>query len=506
MGIKSAPDGQAKFSLGLQASSECEGLTSFEKAINRIKYYYAEYNINRAYGETILGRVSIMDFFNTPGVYGLITLKEISMQAIKVISVIGIIFSAIFIMHLFFKEIGITSSKKPAALYPTEKSNRSRQAYKNLLNNKFIKKHKVIIQIFMMVVVTRIFIYIMGYLSYALIHNEFLGVLESFEVLWNKWDAPHFISIAQNGYASIGEERYFIVFFPLYPILVRLFAIIIRDFTLSGIIVSNLALCLGSIYLYKLVLMDYSHKVAMRAVFLLLIFPMSFFCGIVYTESLFIMLTIISFYYMRKREWINSGIFGLLAAFTRNFGILLLIPLFIEIVLSIKKEGNKQAIEQLIALISIPTGLGLYLFVNKMVTGDWLKFLSYQQEKWHNKFGFLPENVGKHVLYIFEWKPSISVSMWMPQVFSFLLALGIIIFAIKRIRLSYSAYMLVYLIIAFSPTWLISGPRYVMAMFPLYIVLSTTIKRELTWNMVILASSLLLALYTIGFVNGYHIM
>lgn len=421
--------------------------------------------------------------------------------AVKILSILAIIIAMILILFRFLIEIGMI--KSPPSI---NKKSPFQAVLGSISNNAFIKKHSITIQIISMVLISRVLIFIIGYISYALIQNDYLNLIEATEKLWNKWDAPHFLSIAQNGYASVGDERYFIVFFPLFPILVRVLAIFVKNYTISGFIISSLSLCIGSVYLYKLAALDYNAKVSMKTVFLFLIFPMSFFCGIVYTESLFIALTVLTFYNMRKKDWLNAGVTGLLASFTRNFGVLLLIPLFIEIALNLRHSSVRERLEQAIAMVSIPIGLGLYLIVNKVVTGDWLRFLYYQKLHWHNEFGFLPKNISDHVKYIFEWNPSISVSMWIPQVISFLLVVWAIFYTIKYMRLSYGAYMLAYLIIAYSPTWLISGPRYIMAMFPMYMVLASVTKKDVVWYMLVMASILLLGFYTIGFANGYHIM
>lgn len=43
------------------------------------------------------------------------------------------------------------------------------------------------------------------------------GLLETY----NRLDAPHYLEIAQHGYSTTGPERLYIVFYPLFPWLVR---------------------------------------------------------------------------------------------------------------------------------------------------------------------------------------------------------------------------------------------------------------------------------------------
>ena len=76
------------------------------------------------------------------------------------------------------------------------------------------------------------------------------------------------------------------------------------------------------LYLYKLLEHEYDRSVARRAIFYVSIFPTAFFFSAVYTESLFFMLTVASFYYMRVHRWWLAGAIGFFAALTRVEGVL----------------------------------------------------------------------------------------------------------------------------------------------------------------------------------------
>ncbi|NIP31808.1 MAG: hypothetical protein GTO02_20035, partial [Candidatus Dadabacteria bacterium] len=93
---------------------------------------------------------------------------------------------------------------------------------------------------------------------------------------------------------------------------------------LSGLIVSNIAYGFAVFYLYKLVLLDFEWDDALRTVIYFTIFPTAYFLHAAYTESLFLALTIASFYYARNDKWALCGVIGMLAALTRITGILLL--------------------------------------------------------------------------------------------------------------------------------------------------------------------------------------
>ena len=77
-----------------------------------------------------------------------------------------------------------------------------------------------------------------------------------FEACYDRYiecgDTPHYINIATNGYSASGENANEIVFYPLYPILMRILAFFIKDYFISGVLISNVCLGVSACFLYKL--------------------------------------------------------------------------------------------------------------------------------------------------------------------------------------------------------------------------------------------------------------
>lgn len=67
-----------------------------------------------------------------------------------------------------------------------------------------------------------------------------------------RWDSPHYIDIAKNWYVNVGEQRFFIVFLPLYPLLIRLTTFDWQYVNLSALFVSNVSSIVAVAYLFKL--------------------------------------------------------------------------------------------------------------------------------------------------------------------------------------------------------------------------------------------------------------
>lgn len=96
--------------------------------------------------------------------------------------------------------------------------------------------------------------------------------------VWNIRDAPHYQSIAENGYTKTGSEANYIAFLPFYPSIIRLLSYLLNiDSLYSSFLISTIASFLLAVVLYKLILLDYSKKIAFNTILLLFIFPSSFF-------------------------------------------------------------------------------------------------------------------------------------------------------------------------------------------------------------------------------------
>ncbi|MDQ6806833.1 MAG: glycosyltransferase family 39 protein [Actinomycetota bacterium] len=138
-----------------------------------------------------------------------------------------------------------------------------------------------------------------------------------------RWDSAWYIVIAQHGYYSPPASN----FFPLYPLLVRAVALVVGSPLIAGMVISFLAMLAGLTMLYRLALLDLDERAAKLTVLLVALFPASLFLSAVYTESLFLMLSVSAVYAARRERWALAGLCGGLSALSRSNGVLVLLPL-----------------------------------------------------------------------------------------------------------------------------------------------------------------------------------
>ncbi len=143
---------------------------------------------------------------------------------------------------------------------------------------------------------------------------------------WHYWDSSNFTHIALHGYYQL----ILTAFFPLYPLLERVFMLITQDPLTAGLIISNVAELAMFVALYRLVEEDFNGERAYRTVLYFSIFPSAFFFSAAYSEALFLCLSVLSFYLIRRRRWWPAGLIGFLACLTRPDGMFLLAPFCYE--------------------------------------------------------------------------------------------------------------------------------------------------------------------------------
>ena len=112
--------------------------------------------------------------------------------------------------------------------------------------------------------------------------------------VWARWDSVWFLRIAEDGYGSI--ERAAAAFYPGYPAAVAVLGRAFGGHYVTAGIVISLAATLGAfLLLYGLAEERLGAEGAARAVLYLALFPMAFFLQAVYSEALFLLLSVAAF-------------------------------------------------------------------------------------------------------------------------------------------------------------------------------------------------------------------
>lgn len=308
-----------------------------------------------------------------------------------------------------------------------------------------------------------------------------------------RWDSVWYLAIADGGYGGGAREA----FFPLYPLLVRLAGGPTGSALVGGALVSTACFGVALVLLHRLVALDHDPAVARNALLVTALSPMAFFFSAVYSESLFLMLSVGAFYAARRERWAWAGALGGLAATTRSAGVLLLIPLAMIHLWDggrISARARRPLRADALWLGLVPLGLVAYCAFLALHGGDPLAPFD-AQDAWFRSFAGPFVGVWDGLVAAFEGARQLLSGSRQPVYFTaaggdpllvarhnvelalwLLLAVPAVLGTLRRLPAAYGAYVVAALALPLSypvgPQPLMSLPRFLAVLFPLAIWLA----------------------------------
>jgi len=330
-----------------------------------------------------------------------------------------------------------------------------------------------------------------------------------------RWDSSWYLVIAHFGYrpdlGSFTSSR--TAFFPLYPLGLHVIAMSGVPPVLAGVLLSLLALSLSLYGIHRLTTLELSlaspagiphpsgREVARLAVLITAFAPMAFYFSAVYSESLYLALSVGLFWCARHGRWAAAGALGALAAATRSAGVVLLVPALILYLYGPRQDRAPDFAParfgrlryrlrgDILWLLMVPAGLALYLAYLAVSGGEGLMPF-HAQDVWGRHFagpylgvwdGLKAAFEGARQLLSFQrshaYFPSAGGSAFVDaghnlMLLAFLLAaVPAIVGVLRRLPLAYGVYVLAALALPLSypvaPQPLMSLPRFLVVLFPL---------------------------------------
>lgn len=325
------------------------------------------------------------------------------------------------------------------------------------------------------------------------------------------WDTQTYQIIAARGYDYTPGAPSSVAYFPLYPLLMRYADDLIAGpgDVLAGVVVGHLALLAACIYILQLVRIDFGLTVAWRSLVFLLVFPSAFFFSAAYPESLFLLGLAGSLYHTRRGQWVRAGLLGIVASATKFVGVLVVIPLGIELLAQRQDLRLWRSPRELAGIALAPLGAVGYFAWLQYRFGDWQAFFDAQRNwgresldpVYHLGFQWLfgsRELAERYYPYPSARFPE-AFLLFDTTLLLVFIAAGVVVW--RTVRPSYGA-----LVLAMSLVLGLSGHpqslnRYLVVLFPAFILLGRIRSEPIRGAMLILFTAGL-AMETFLFVNG----
>jgi len=331
--------------------------------------------------------------------------------------------------------------------------------------------------------------YLDGRPPWRLIENN------DFVNLQARWDTGWYLGIAIDGYSYLPDrpnDQQNIVFFPAFPLMMRVVGRLLGGsspaFVLAGTLVALGAFFGALIYLYRFardVLED--EEAARWALWLIAGFPFALFFSAVYTESVFLLAAVATFYHFRRGELVRAGAWGLLVGLSRPPGCLVSVPLAVlavspwlpawlvggtpnESALGLRRDP--RWLVRAIAAAAMP-GIGMLLYSAYIwnLTGNPLAWA-----EGHTAWGREYTGLGVLVTTRYEWLSHGGVYAYASQFPIDLLNVSGVVFVLaatwpvaRRLGLAYAVFILINMLPPLAAGGLLSAGRFSSVLFPAFV-------------------------------------
>ncbi len=327
--------------------------------------------------------------------------------------------------------------------------------------------------------------------------------------VWQRWDACWYTKIATFGYEA-GENS--VNFWPMFPLLTGLVGrLLLGSMALGGLVVASIAYVAAMTGLRRLVSFDFDDRTALTTIIAISIFPTAFFFFAPFTESLFLAASVWAIYAARRRWWTVAAIAGLLAALTRIQGVFLMLPIGWEVLMAWREAGwrfrehamppARMILRPSIAALAPAIGFDGFLAFSLIVAGQ---TPLDTQEAWGGKSFHPPWDVVDA-----SWRFAVEHHdpLQVLNLVSLILFTVVILVGLRRVPVSYSLFAIPQIILIgtrIQPTPLTSTARYLLVLFPVFVILALVPWRwaKFAWG---LGSAMLLALLLAMFLHGEYV-
>ncbi len=344
-----------------------------------------------------------------------------------------------------------------------------------------------------------------------------------------RWDSAWYLVIARYGYRpDLGHfTASRTAFFPLYPLGVRAVSWLGSPPIVAGVLISLGALALALYGIHRLAALEFGSLEAARLAVLATAFaPMAFFLSAVYSESLYLALSVGVFWSAREGRWALAGVLGGLAAATRSTGLLLLLPVLALYLYGPRRDRppdrdgarglapRYRVRSDVLWLALIPAAVALFSLWLGLSGGDALAPFRSQQI-WGRHFagpyvaiwdGIRAAFEGARQLLSFQHthvyfpaapgSPTVAASHNLMLLAFLAAAVPLVVLVVRRLPLAYALYVLAALALPLSyPVAgqpLMSLPRFVLVLFPLQLGLGAWLAEHRRATLPVLGGSAVL--------------
>jgi hypothetical protein len=318
------------------------------------------------------------------------------------------------------------------------------------------------------------------------------------------WDSAWYASIAAHGYSFSGQSY---AFLPGFPIFTQLLQPLFSG-TLVALVTCSLIVGLLWVPLYQSVAEHYiGRDAAMVSALVFALSPFTLlFTTVAYSEGLFLLVTLAAWKLYLDERYLPASVAAGVAALIRIPGFLTVLPMFLTLFSSRKSGSRRRAF-----LVTLPTLVALLSWFAYMDLSAGGPLAIIHTTEWSSLY-----NLPTYISTILPWSGAAALSFpgsgleihWLLpiSIWSSILLPPLLAWRVARIERALAIYCFAYIASIFAFGGVVSYPRFMAILFPLWLPFSELVARKRFITPVLVAASVAscLALW-LGFVSGVFV-
>ena len=303
------------------------------------------------------------------------------------------------------------------------------------------------------------------------------GAAEFVGTALERWDALWFLRIAADGYRLNDGSA---AFWPGYPVATRALATVFGGHTLGAALIVSAVFSIAALVLFYLLgTREFGEPVARRSVLYLAFFPTAFFLAAPYSESMFLCFSIATLLAARSKHWWVAALCAALASGTRPLGMVLAVPLALEALAEQRgrRRGKVAATASVMGPVAASlSGAAAYLVYWGLRSGNALQPFS-SQAQWLRTASWPWETLSQATNFAWRFDALWHRIDWLLTI----PFIGLALWSLTWMRASYATYvwgsLAIILSFVFPARPLMSVPRFLLVLFPLFWALARVTDR-----------------------------
>jgi hypothetical protein len=343
---------------------------------------------------------------------------------------------------------------------------------------------------------------------------------------WSQFDGPRYQEIAELGYRYVPGEPSNIVWFPGYPLLLRVTGPVTGDYLIGGIITSLLAGAAALVaYWWWLDERGFAGAARTTAFAVLALYPYGWYLyGVVHADALFLLLVVSAFLLVERDRTVLGGLVAAAATATRPTGMAIVPALLLLALVRHGALAVPDGARGLVRRFALPTAFDrsklrpatLAPLLSLLGLGAWMLYLGVQ---WGDPFAFATNQATYHPVdhpylkanFFRRWidfsdDPVFALTITAQAAAS--VAVALLIPAVcRRLGFAYGLYLTVLVAIPTLTTGNFMGTgRYLIAAFPAFAVAGERLaERPRLRNGWLVVSGLWLVVMAFGFSRSIYL-